>query len=182
MSGAFFTPALPLRHRMWHGEISAIIDPEGFILIQKNESTESCSFREGALPNCAPLGMAYVPMQASAEPAYEPNKALQRGTLFPGLDLPFMNVVNKGNLGDTPLGELMALDFVITELNLYLDTHKDDTAAFKVLQSTLALYEEGKTRFVKQYGPITIYDLKQADHFSWLHDPWPWDYHEEMEG
>lgn len=149
---------------------------------QNNEQTNSCSFREGYLPQCAPLGMSYVPMQASAAPAYEPNQALLRGTLFPGLDLPFMNVVNKGKLTGTPLGELMALDFVIKELNLYLDTHKDDMEAFQTLQSTLALYEEGKTRYVKKYGPITIRDLKHADHFSWICDPWPWDYQENMEG
>ena len=141
-----------------------------------------CSAKEGLLPSCAPLGMSYVPSQKNAEDAYDPNMALVRGTLFPGLDLPFMNVVNKGKLTGTPLGELMALDFVIKELNLYLDTHKDDEEAFQTLQSTLALYEEGRTRYVKKYGPITIRDLKHADCFSWLCDPWPWDYHDGMEG
>ena len=71
---------------------------------------------------------------------------------------------------------------VIKELNLYLDTHKDDTEAFQTLKSMLALYEEGKIKYVKKYGPLTIMDLKYADNFSWLCDPWPWDYHETMEG
>ncbi len=141
-----------------------------------------CSAKEGSLPSCAPLGMAYVPPQKNTDDSYDPNMALVRGTLFPGLDLPFMNVVNKGKLTGTPLGELMALDFVIKELNLYLDTHKDDEEAFQTLQSTLALYEEGRTRYVKKYGPITIRDLKHADCFSWLCDPWPWDYSDGMEG
>ncbi len=141
-----------------------------------------CSAKEGPLPSCAPLGMSYVPPQKNADDAYDPNMALVRGTLFPGLDLPFMNVVNKGRLTGTPLGELMALDFVIKELNLYLDTHKDDDEAFRTLQSTLALYEEGKERYVKKYGPLMIKDLKHADCFSWLCDPWPWDYHDGMEG
>ena len=145
------------------------------------EQMDSCSYREGSLPKCAPLGMSYTPMQASAAPAYEPNQALLRGTLFPGLDLPFMNVVNKGKLTGTPLGELMALDFVIKELNLYLDTHKDDTEAFQTLKSVINLYEEGKNKYVKKYGPLTIMDLKHADNFAWLCDPWPWDYHEAME-
>jgi len=122
-----------------------------------------------------------VPKQESAAPAYEPNQALIRGTLFPGLDLPFMNVVNKGRYTGTPLGELMALDFVIKELNLYLDTHKNDTEAFQTLQTTLALYKEGKARYTKKYGPLTIYDLKHADSFSWICDPWPWDYCDGME-
>ena len=140
-----------------------------------------CSAKEGMLRPCAPLGMSYVPPQRNAEDSYDPNMALVRGTLFPGLDLPFMNVVNKGKLTGTPLGELMALDFVIKELNLYLDTHKDDTEAFRTLQSTIALYEEGKARYIKKYGPITIRDLKHADSFTWLCDPWPWDYTDGME-
>lgn len=142
----------------------------------------NCGPKEGALPSCAALGMSYVPPQRSAEDAYDPNMALVRGTLFPGLDLPFMNVVNKGKLTGTPLGELMALDFVIKELNLYLDTHKDDMEAFRTLQSTIALYEEGKERYVKKYGPLTVKDLKYSDCFNWLCDPWPWDYHDGMEG
>ena len=57
----------------------------------KNES----NFRYGTLPGAsAPLAIAYVPMQTSATPAYEAAEALSRGTLFPGLDLPFMNIVN----------------------------------------------------------------------------------------
>ena len=58
----------------------------------KNES----NFRYGTLPGAsAPLAIAYVPMQTSAAPAYEAAEALSRGTLFPGLDLPFMNIVNE---------------------------------------------------------------------------------------
>jgi len=142
----------------------------------------SCSFREGALNSCSPLAMAYVPMQDSTEPSYDTNQALVRGTLFPGLDLPFMNVVNKGNLTGTPLGELMALDFVIKELNLYLDTHKDDAEAFAMLKSTIALYEEGRRRYNQKYGPITVRDLKHSECFSWLQSPWPWEYQDGMEG
>ena len=151
------------------------------MLNSNNEQMKPCSSKEGMLPRCAPLGMSYVPMQESASPAYEPNQALLRGTLFPGLDLPFMNVVNKGKLTGTPLGELMAIDFVIKELNLYLDTHKDDAEAFQTLKTMLELYEEGKERYVKKYGPLTVYDLKYANTFTWLCDPWPWDYAEGMD-
>ncbi len=36
-----------------------------------------------------PLTMAYVPMQSNIK-AYPPEEALQRGTLFPDLDKPFI--------------------------------------------------------------------------------------------
>ena len=135
-----------------------------------------CDYKKGWLPECAPLALAYVPKQQSANPSYEPREALCRGTLFPGLDLPFMNIVNKSNLGNTPLIELMAIDFVCYELTLYLDTHKDDTEAFEVYQSFLRLKKEAHKRYVEQYGPLKHSDMINANCFTWLNNPWPWDY------
>ncbi len=90
--------------------------------------------RFGSLPSYAPLAAAYVPMQENANDTYETSAALARGTLFPGLDLPFKNVVNDA-LPDSPLHELMAIDFVADELELYLDTHGDDVEAFAMYQT-----------------------------------------------
>ena len=53
----------------------------------------ACGYKQGSLPECAPLAVAYVPAQPGSQPAYDPEDALKRGTLFPGLDLPFMNMV-----------------------------------------------------------------------------------------
>ena len=68
-------------------------------------------YKCGSLPVNAPLAMAYVPLQDSASPSYESIEALSRGTLFPGLDLPLMNIVND-DLQACPMTELMAIDFV----------------------------------------------------------------------
>ena len=135
---------------------------------------DRCSYRQGALPGCAPLAVPYVPMQQSAQPAYETAEALNRGTLFPGLDLPFMNVVNTGDVTDTPLAELMAMCFVIHELQLYLDTHPTDREAFRTMKEMLALQQEAQSRYVERYGPLTPGDLAQSETFDWLRDPWPW--------
>jgi len=138
-----------------------------------------CHFKQGPLPDCAPLAAAYVPLQNEDSPMYEPADALVRGTLFPGLDLPFMNMVNKTNpYAGTPLGELMALDFVAKELNLYLDTHPDDKEAFAYLQEVLKLYEEGKKLYVERCGPLKVSDLRRCSAFTWLEQPWPWQYQE----
>ena len=113
-------------------------------------------------------------MQCASEPAYDKRMALARGTLFPGLDLPFMNLVNKPADLSTPLCELMALDFVIRELNLYLDTHPDDREAFETLQKCIRMRAEGHKRYTEQYGPVTVSDLSCADVYDWLNAPWPW--------
>ena len=147
-----------------------------------SNQTSGCDYRTGDLPQCAPLAAAYVPMQRAAEPAYDSGEALSRGTLFPGLDLPFMNIVNQMPADSTPLRELRALDFVLQELALYLDTHSSDSSAFTTYKSFLQLYNEGKAKYVAQYGPITRSDLAGAASYTWLNDPWPWDYKGNTEG
>ncbi len=138
--------------------------------------SNSCEYTKGTLPGCAPLALAYVPMQQSSKPAYPAQDALKRGTLFPALDLPFMNIVNKDALGNTPLAELMALDFVCNELALYLDTHKDDKEAFETYKSFLKLAAEAQSKYVEKYGPVTHADMADMGSFTWLSDPWPWNY------
>ena len=148
----------------------------------ENNNKHDCGGKNGALPSCAPLALAYVPMQQSSLPQYEPAKGIMRGTLFPGLDLPLFNIVNTGELANTPLGELMALDFASHELRLYLDTHADDTEAFSMLQELLKLAKEAHRRYTKLCGPVKPCDLLEAQSFTWLNNPWPWDYPEKQEG
>ena len=85
--------------------------------------------REGRLPAMAPLANPYVPFQLENPPQYEAQKGLVRGTLFPGLDLPFMGMVNLNELPETPSSQMQALAFAVQELALYLDTHRDDREA-----------------------------------------------------
>ena len=66
--------------------------------------------KEGRLPTMAPLANPYVPFQMEDPPKYEARKGLVRGTLFPGLDLPFMGMVNKKELPvDTLINEICAV-------------------------------------------------------------------------
>jgi len=145
-----------------------------------NNNERDRAYRYGSLPDPAVLAAAYVPMQDSASPNYDTGEALARGTLFPGLDLPFMNIVNN-ELSSTPLNEMMAIDFVTDELELYLDTHKDDREAFAMYQTFLALKQEARERYVQRCGVISQSDMLGMDEYAWLNDPWPWDYRPRME-
>ena len=82
------------------------------------QDKDSCTYKEGALPSCAPLAVPMLAAQPCSEPAYDSADALAKGTLFPGLDLPFMDYVAAGPVENTPQAELMALDFVCQELAL----------------------------------------------------------------
>lgn len=144
--------------------------------MENMDTQTGCSYKQGALPECAPLALSQIPPQQSSEPAYKSGEALTRGTLFPGLDLPFKNIVNQMPADTTELRELMALDFVTAEMNLYLDTHPQDSQAFATFQTFLKLYDEGKKEYTARFGPLCLTDLASAKSYTWLNDPWPWDY------
>ena len=131
---------------------------------------------EGRLPAMAPLANPYVPFQMENPPKYEARKGLVRGTLFPGLDLPFMGMVNKKELPVTPQTELQMLGFAINELALYLDTHRDDEEALVLYRQYQDLYHKGMMAYSKEHGPLNHSFPDQGKSYNWLDDPWPWEY------
>ena len=133
------------------------------------------SGKEGRLPATAPLANAYVPFQLENPPRYEPRTALVRGTLFPGLDLPFMGMINKNEQPITPMTELQTMAFAINELALYLDTHRDDKEALELYKTFQKLYRQGREIYEKSCGPLNHMTQTEGE-YKWLNDPWPWEY------
>lgn len=138
--------------------------------------TESCTPQQGALPGaCASLAFPYIPMQGSNPKQYDKREALQQGTLFPGLDLPFhRELKSRFPAVNNALSELMALDFAVDELGLYLTTHADDKEALALYWDYIAMAQEGRRRYREAYGPLQQTDVTPGS-FRWLNDPWPWD-------
>lgn len=132
--------------------------------------------RNGRLPAIAPLANPYVPFQNENPARYEARKGLVRGTLYPGLDLPFMGMVNQKEKPITPLSELQVLGFAIQELALYLDTHREDKEALKVYQEYQKLYNHCRREYLKERGPLNHSQETTGDQYTWLNDPWPWEY------
>ena len=135
-----------------------------------------CDDREGALPcRCAALAFPYIPMQNSNPKRYEQREALQRGTLFPGLDLPFhREMINRFPKANSALCELMALDFAIDELGLYLVTHANDQEVLDLYWSYVRLAKEGRKKYEEMSGPLTQTTITEGG-YRWLDDPWPWE-------
>lgn len=130
---------------------------------------------EGQLPSMAPLANPYVPFQLENPPKYEARKAIIRGTLFPGLDLPFMGMVNKTPLPSTPLAELQTLNFAIQELALYLDTHREDREALELYKSYQQMYQTCMDEYKRKRGPLNHLTPTEREDYAWLDDPWPWE-------
>ncbi len=130
----------------------------------------------GVLPPVAPLANPYVPFQKENPTTYPPRKALVRGTLYPCLDLPFMGMVNNKEKAVTPLTELQTLAFVIQELALYLDTHREDKEALEVYCEYQQKYEEARKQYEAKCGPLSHKASCCGKEYRWLDDPWPWEY------
>lgn len=135
----------------------------------------------GNLPSPAPLANPYVPFQREDPPKYEARKALIRGTLYPGLDLPFMGMVNEKLKPDTLLSQIQALGFAIQELALYLDTHRDDKEALEVYQAYQKMYYNARQQYLQTCGPLNHMSPSDGE-YRWLDDPWPWEYCANREG
>ena len=113
-----------------------------------------------------PLAYPYVPPQHFNE-RYSDEDAIIRGTMFPELDLPFHDFQINSPLSQTPMTELMMLEFVCLEFRLYLDTHPDDEVA-------LAYYNEYKYKSDEAKARLRN---SQENHYynSWVYAPWPWE-------
>ena len=73
------------------------------------------------------------------------------------------------------LKKLSGAQFAALEMQLYLDTHKNDTAAFKSMQEYLQKAKECRNEYEERFGPLTPKDLYGDTDFNWLNAPWPWE-------
>lgn len=131
---------------------------------------------EGKLPAAAPLANPYVPFQLENAPKYDARKGIIRGTLYPGLDLPFMGMVNKNELPVTAKTELQVLAFAIQELALYLDTHRDDQEALELYKSYQETYHKCMMEYTEKCRSLNHRTPAGGQCYRWLDDPWPWEY------
>ena len=124
----------------------------------------------------APLANPYVPFQLENPPKYEARYGLIRGTMYPGLDLPFQGKVNTKELNLSPLTEMQTLAIAIQDLALYLDTHRDDSEALEVYRTYQQMYQQCREQYQKKIGPLNHHMPDDCKDYRWLDDPWPWEY------
>ena len=144
-----------------------------------NNMPNTCGDACGTMPECAPLAVPYVPFQQTNPKRYSQQDALNNGTLFPGLNLPFRVKPDAAKVMGGALAELQALEFVLVELGLYLDTHQGDAEAFELYKQYAAMEKEAREKYEAMNGPVTQRATANAKTWAgWLSEPWPWNYQE----
>ncbi|GAX91557.1 spore coat protein CotJB [Effusibacillus lacus] len=73
------------------------------------------------------------------------------------------------------LHQLQALDFVLVELNLYLDTHPNDRNAIQQYNQTVQQRWTVAQEFESLYGPLMHFGHSYSGQpWQWDDSPWPW--------
>ena len=69
--------------------------------------------------------------------------------------------------------EIKCLKFAIVELNLYLDTHPNDTKALCLHNKYCKELKDLCDKYQKIFGPLTI--QYPCNKWRWIEEPWPWE-------
>ena len=73
------------------------------------------------------------------------------------------------------LHELQETDFVLVELNLYLDTHPHDLQAIQQYNQLVQKRWEMAGSYETAYGPLMNFGHSYSKHpWQWNDIPWPW--------
>lgn len=73
------------------------------------------------------------------------------------------------------LEEIQAIDFVLVELNLYLNTHPNDYDAIEQFNMYSKQSRTLKNHFEKQFGPLMGFGKSYSNYpWDWDDTPWPW--------
>lgn len=94
-------------------------------------------------------------------------------------------VANTANTANTDkeklLKQLTIMDFVATDLHLYLNTHPTDGEALKMYNEVLIHSKHLRKEYEKHFGPLVGYRSPDIAHggqppqWRWSECPWPWE-------
>lgn len=73
------------------------------------------------------------------------------------------------------LKEVMAADFTVYDLSLYLNTHPTDQRALAVFRTSVQRSRMLTENYERMYGPLTARSGANTPVWSWIDSPWPWE-------
>lgn len=73
------------------------------------------------------------------------------------------------------LKEIMAIDFTLLDLNLYLDTHPMDRRALAIYNENIRISKMLRDRYERMFGPLSPTSVHNVNRWQWVESPWPWE-------
>lgn len=75
---------------------------------------------------------------------------------------------------DNLLRQVMAADFTLIDLNLYLNTHPYDHKAVMIFMISAKRASFLRCCYESMYGPLTA-SASRSFPWPWIESPWPWE-------
>lgn len=73
------------------------------------------------------------------------------------------------------LWEILRVDFLLVDLQLYLDTHPDCGAALEEFNRLSLESQRLKDEFGQMHGPLMNFGYQTSElPWQWTEEPWPW--------
>ena len=109
-----------------------------------------------------------------------PKVGFDRGNLFNDLYKPYKNYNYKSlkanNKKEELLYNIMMYNFALTEMNLYLDLHPDNTELVNLYNRYLSNKQELVKQYENSFGPLTLDGINVGTNkWNWNNTPWPWE-------
>ncbi len=73
------------------------------------------------------------------------------------------------------LRQIKEADFVLKELNLFLDTHPNHKEALAKFAKYEQVSQKLKQEYERMYGPLTPSANGNTETWEWIQGPWPWE-------
>ncbi len=77
---------------------------------------------------------------------------------------------------ETLLKEVMAADFTLIDLNLYLNTHPYDQRTIMLFYNCAQRAKMLRNEYERLYGPLTASNFPNPCPWQWINSPWPWEH------
>ena len=71
--------------------------------------------------------------------------------------------------------KLQAENFVLQDINLYLDTHPDCPNGLAYYRKFRELRDQTAAEYERTYGPLSVNGVRNGGNWTWVETPWPWE-------
>ncbi len=73
------------------------------------------------------------------------------------------------------LEQLMEVQFLVVELQLYLDTHPNDMEALRLYNEAAMFAHRLMQQYQREYGMLMAHAPNGREKWEWIDSPWPWE-------
>lgn len=74
------------------------------------------------------------------------------------------------------LKQITAVDFMIEDLHLYLNTHPEDQNAIVKYNTFVMQSQALKQQYQNFFGMLSEHNSFSHSPWQWINEPWPWKY------